>query len=355
MRTTTTRIRNGIGVLLTGACCAGLAACTAAASSGPDVTVTDPSVGRPSPPDSVQAALSRMAFTPYAALGLSNNDGLAPGESTNELTSACMSVAGYPNSSGVGPFAVRVSAAGLAFSQPWGSWGYLGLADAEQWGFLQPPGSALSSLGLDVPSPGANNNPATLPAAEQTAIGKCATIDQNFTTTVDNGPLAGIQTLTNDIYNDVLRDGQVKSATRGWSTCMARQGYTYSDPQTAFKHEMRSLFGGGQGGKTIRIAGQQVSTTQNQAQIAMAVSDANCTQSTDLAGIYFAVQASYEQQIVDANQQALAASVQQFRADYQQEVSKLPQLLKTTRAQEFSPVRVQGSGKSISVTVSATP
>ena len=359
MKRTTTRIRSGMGVLLTGACCAGLAACTAAASSGPDVTVTDPSVGRPSPPDSVQAALSRMAFTPYAALGLSNNDGLAPGESTNELSSACMLVAGSPNSSGVGPFAVRMSAASLAFSQPWGAWGYLGLADAEQWGFLQPPGSALSSLGLDVPSsPG--TNPASLPAAEQTAIGKCATIVQNFTNTVDNGPLAEIQTLTNDIYNDVLRDGQVKNATRAWATCMTRHGYTYSDPATAFKDEMRSIFGVGQGGKTVRIGGQSVSTTQNQAQIAMAVSNANCTQSTDLAGIYFAVQASYEQQIVNANQQALTASVHQFRADYQQEVSKLSQLLKTTKAQPFSPGPKQGSGgKSINIqgggTASATP
>jgi hypothetical protein len=93
-------IRSGIGLLLSGVCCAGLAACAAATSSGPVVTVTDPSVGRPAPPDSVQAALSRMAFTPYAALGLSNNDGLAPGESTSAFTSSCMSAAGYPGSSG---------------------------------------------------------------------------------------------------------------------------------------------------------------------------------------------------------------------------------------------------------------
>ncbi len=327
------RIRSGITVVLTGVCCAGLAACTASASSGPDVTVTDPSVGRPAPPDSVQAALSHMAFTPYAALGQSNNDGLAPGESTNQLSNACMSAAGYPNAN-IGPFAVRVSAAGLAFSQPWGAWGYLGLADAEQWGFLRPPGSALSSLGIGVqPS---NTNPATLPQGEQDAIGKCATISQDFTNAVDKGPLAQIQTLTNDIYNDVLRDGQVKNATKAWSACMVRNGYRYPDPQTAFKDEMRSIFGGSaQGGVKVSIGGSSVSTTQNQAQIAMAVADVNCTQSTDLAGIYFAVQASYEQQIVNANQQALAAAVHQFRARYQQEVSKLPQLLRTTKAQPF--------------------
>ena len=46
-----------------------------------------------------------------------------------------------------------------------------------------------------------------------------------------------------------------------------------------------------------------MSPAANQAQIAAAVTDATCTESADLAGIYFAVQASYEQQIVNANQQ----------------------------------------------------
>jgi hypothetical protein len=350
------RIRSGIGVLLTGVCCAGLAACTTAGSSGPDVTVTDPSVGRPSPPDSVQAALSRMAFTPYAALGLSNNDGLAPNESTNAITEACMSAAGYPGS---GPVAIAVSinVAGLAFGQPWGAWGYLGLATAQQWGFLRPPGSALSSLGIDNPSPG--TSPQSYPAAEQTAIGKCQTITQDFSNEVNNGPLAGIQSITNTLYNDIQDNAAIKNATKAWSACMARNGYTYPDPGTGFKDEMRSIFGGGPGGVHINIGGSSVTATENQAQIAMAVTDANCTQSTDLAGIYFAVQASYEQQIVNANQQALSAAVQQYRADYQQEVRKLSQLLKTAKAQPFDqPVKV-GGGKAVNGqgrgTASATP
>jgi hypothetical protein len=330
------RIRTGIGMLIYCAGTVALAACTAAASSGPDVTVTDPGVGRPAPPDSVQAALSRMAFTPYAALGMSNNDGLAPSESTSALAGTCMSVAGYPGMTHV-PFAVSVGPAQLGFSQPWGAWGYLGLADAEQWGFLLPPGSALHSLGIGTPP--SNFNPATLPAAEQTALGKCATIVQDFTQTADDGPLAGIQTISNDIYNDIGRNAAIKNATTAWRTCMARHGFTYADPQTAFRDEMRSLFGGG-GRQKIVIGGQSVSTTQNQAQIAMAVTDATCTQSADLAGIYFAVQASYEQQIVNANQEALSAAVQQFRADYGKELSKLPQLLRTAKANPFGPGKI---------------
>src|SRR5690349_24416597 len=110
----------GLGLLI--ACCAliageGLTACTASAPKGPDVTVSTPSVGWPEPPSSVQAALSRMAFTPYAALGQSNNDGLAPNESNYALAQACLSTAGYPGAANV-PFAVSLGPANLSFAQP---------------------------------------------------------------------------------------------------------------------------------------------------------------------------------------------------------------------------------------------
>ena len=64
------RIRTGLVVLI--CCCAGLAACTAAAPKGPDATVTTPSVGRPPAPVSAQAALSSEALTPYFGLGASH-------------------------------------------------------------------------------------------------------------------------------------------------------------------------------------------------------------------------------------------------------------------------------------------
>ena len=56
-----TRIRAGLGILI---CCAGLTACTATGTKGPDTSVTAPSVGTPPPPDSVLAALSKEPFTP---------------------------------------------------------------------------------------------------------------------------------------------------------------------------------------------------------------------------------------------------------------------------------------------------
>jgi hypothetical protein len=312
-------------------CCAGLAACTAGDPNGPNTTVTTPRVGRPQPPASAQAALSRQAFTPYAALGQSNNDGLAPGESQFALAGACMTGAGYPNSATSGniPISISIGSANLSFAQPWGSWGYLGVAEAEQSGFRPQPGSALSDLGIDIPPPSASQP--SIPAAEQTAMGKCATIVQDFTNAADNGPLAGIQTLSNDLYNDVLKDAAVKNATQAWSACMAKNGYSFHQPQDVFPQELQDMYGG----KHEITPGETVSAAANQAQIAAAVTDADCTQSTDLAGIYFAVQASYEQQLVNANQQALTAAVQQYRAAYARELAKLPALLRTAKANPF--------------------
>jgi hypothetical protein len=322
------RIRTGLGVL---ACCAALAACTAAPPKGPDATVTTPAVGRPPAPVSAQAALSSEAFTPYAALGISSNDGLAPGESQYTLTTPCMNAAGYPGvtiSDGIVPMSISLGG-GLAFTQPWGQWGYLGAADAQQYGFRVPPGAALTNLGLGAfPA-----NPPSVTAAEQAAANKCGTIMQDFTTATQDGALAGIITLGNDIGNDVAHDPAVKNATRGWSACMAKNGYTASQPQDVVNQEWQVMYGGQRSISPTTT----VSASANQAQIAAAVSDVDCAQSSDLAGIYFAVQASFERQLVTANQQALNAAVSQYRAAYTKELSKLPALLRTAKAQPFPP------------------
>jgi hypothetical protein len=322
------RIRIGLGLL---ACCAALAACTAGPPKGPNTNVSAPRVGRPAPPASAQAALSSEAFTPYAALGISSNDGLAPGESQYALVGPCMSAAGYPGvtvSDGIVPISVSLGR-GLAFTQPWGEWGYLGAADAQQYGFRVPPGAALTVLGLGGGLPASSPS---VPAAEQAAADKCGTIMQDFANATQDGALAGIQALSNDIANDILKDAAVKNATNAWSACMAKNGYNYSNPQTAWSQELQTVFAAPGGGIDLR---QAISASANQAQIAMAVTDANCTQSSDLAGIYFAVQASYEQQLVTANQQALTTAVRQYRAAYAKELAKLPTLLRTAKAQPF--------------------
>jgi hypothetical protein len=291
-------------------CCAALAACTAAPAKGPNTTVSTPSVGRPPLPASAQAALSSEAFTPYAALGISSNDGLALGESQYNLVGPCMNAAGYPGvtwSDGIVPGSI--GGGSLAYAWPWGGWGYLGVADAQQYGFQFP---TLTALGLGGTLPA---SPPSVPAAEQAAGNKCGTIMQDFSNATQAGALAGINTLSNDITNDVAHNPAVRNATRAWSACMAKNGYSFDQP-------MQALRGSGHG-------------PVNQAQIAMAVTDAVCTWSSDLAGIYFAVQGSYERQLVTANQQALGAAASAYRAAYKTELAKLPALLRTAKAQPF--------------------
>jgi hypothetical protein len=311
------RTSTGLCLLI---CGAALAACTAAPPKGPDTSVTTPTVGRPPPPASVQAALSSEAFTPYAGLSAVTGDGLAPGETIAALHTACMDDAGYGQYANNTPYAVITLDEAL-----WGAyaeWGYIGTAEAAQYGFNTP-----------LPAGTGFSNPPGLPTDAQAASGKCANIVDDFDSGQWATSLAGIQTLNNAIVNEVAQDPDVKNATKAWSACMARNGYPAADPGTLPDIEVRALglrFMGPNNPGTTSIPG--LTPAKNKAQIAAAAADADCTQATDLAGIYFAVQASYAQQIVTANQQALGAAVRQYKANYGQELSKLPALLRTTSA-----------------------
>ena len=326
------RIRTGLGIL--SCCCAGLAACTAAAPKGPDTTVTTPSVGRPPAPVSAQAALSSEALTPYFGLGAATDDGLAPGETYAALHAACMNDAGYGQYADSTPYPVRANR-GMAFAQAYGPWGYLGTADAAQYGFTVP--TASDSLGSPASPAG------SLPAGAQAAAGKCANIVAEFNDAQFSTSMAGIETMNDVISTDVVQDPEFKNAMKAWSACMARNGYTSSDADALALQELDAL---GLRGTPGSGPSSGPTAAQNQAQIAMAVTDAGCTRSSDLAGIYFAVQASYEQQASDANQQALGAAVREYKANYARELSKLPALLRTTSATFNLPGPAGKPGKS---------
>jgi hypothetical protein len=294
------------------------AACTVTPKFKPNTTVTPPAVGHPPPPSSAQSAVAAEAFTPYEHLGSSNDDGLAPGESFSALSKACLTDAGYPNANG---FGMMFAIGDLAGSAQYGRWGYLGVAEAAQKGFS---GGGFAGQFVNVNSPGGG----TLTAAEQKAVTKCDTIVSKFLSAQMSGTLAGVRALSADIQTDVQRDPSVKAATKAWSACMAQNGYNLTDPLTAID----KAFGlsttvpkgvvSSPGSTPIVAFGDRVKQTP--AQIALAVTDAECTQSSDLGGIYFAVQASYEQQLTDLNQQALNAAVAEYRTGYEKALRTLP-------------------------------
>jgi hypothetical protein len=314
MRTRTTYC----GLCLLACCCAALTACTAAAPNGPNTTVTTPAVGRPPAPQSAQAALSSEAFTPYAGLGAVSNDGLAPADTYANLHTTCMNDAGYGQYADSAPYFFRANN-GLTLAWPFGWYGYLGTAEAAEYGFMIP------DLGLSADS---SSNPlAGAPAGAQGAAGKCFNIVMDFNNAQFATSLAGIEDMNDAIGYDEVQDPNLKNASKAWSVCMARNGYTAPNANTLANQETRTI-----GLSAPPDSIPTLTAAQNQAQIAMAVADADCTQATDLAGIFFAVQASYEQQVVTTNQQALSAAVKEYKANYAKELSKLPALLRTASA-----------------------
>jgi hypothetical protein len=317
------RIRTTLCLLV--CCCAAITGCTAAAPKGPNTAVTKPSIGKPPAPTSEGAALDSEALTPYFDLGAAANDGLAPGDTYAALETACMDDAGYSQYASSAPFFVRANR-GLGFPQPYGPWGYIGVSEAEQYAFNSPAANGPDEGSL----PGST---ASLPEAANVAEGKCSNIVQAFNDAQFVTSTALIETLDNDVGNDVVNDPDLKRAQTAWTACMARNGYGSAQVNSIWQQYLPTILPSP--GSSGTSPGS--SSGPSKAQIAVAVTDADCTLSTDLGGIYFAIQGSYERQFATANQQALNASVREFKANFGKELDKLPALLRTTSAKSSIP------------------
>ena len=298
-------IRHGLALLASGLAIAVISGCSSTTHPAP--AVTTPDVGRPPMAASIDAAIAQQAFTPYAELGIASSDGLALNEAAANLATACMTDAGYPTSGAAVP-AGRLLGDSLTGTTPFGAYGYVGGPATARNGFFpntRPP----SAIAL-----------ASLPAAAQAAAFTCSQIIGDFQNTQASTSMATVTALGTQIRNATSKDPSVIAATAAWSTCMTRNGYQYTDPDAILRAKTH-----------IQLPDSQTTISASPADIALAVADATCTRESDLDGIYFAVQASYEQQIVNTKQQELTAAVQQYRAAYQHELTHLPTLLTTTR------------------------
>jgi hypothetical protein len=207
----------------------------------------------------------------------------------------------------------------------------VGTALAAQEGFLAGTGGA--GGGGPGPGPGTPGNPfGNMPTGAQAAAGKCFNILENFNNAQFAHSMSIIETLNNYISTDVVQDGEFKKADRNWSACMAKNGFSTPDAEAFWSQALDTVGFGPGGGQNPSGPPGPPTAAQNQAQIAMAVADANCTLTSDLSGIYFAVQANYEQQFVSANQQALNAGVREYKAAFAKALKTLPALLRTTSA-----------------------
>lgn len=87
-------------------------------------------------------------------------------------------------------------------------------------------------------------------------------------------------------------DPRVLTVERAWSSCLAKQGFSYDTPMLA--------------------AGQKRTTPASATEIATAVADVGCKQQTNLPGVWVAVESGYQQQLVNQN----AAALDEFHQDY---------------------------------------
>ena len=304
-------------VVSTGVCVALLAlfaqsaACSGgSAGSGGGAGLVRPQVGRPAMPTSVAMVEAAEPLNEYLYAGSLEGDPLAPNETIEDMLDVCMTKAGYGNVIENQQLALSGGSDQPA-PQPMDVWGFIGMQTAAATGFAYTgtqSGIATGPL-VDTASP------------ESGVFTNCEN---------ENGPfdaaLTSIGNLTQNLYttaqNDTAKDPDVVRATQDWASCMSRNGFDFANPQQLNEYEQQNammMLMPAPGGTTEALANTQ--SAQYKAQLAAAVSDVTCTESSDLAGIYFAVLDDYQQQEVTANQDQLYTAVQDIDTAYQQEAS----------------------------------
>ncbi|THA72810.1 hypothetical protein E6P78_01330 [Streptomyces sp. A0958] len=90
-------------------------------------------------------------------------------------------------------------------------------------------------------------------------------------------------------------DSRTKTVNTSWSDCMARKGHTATDPMNATTE--------------LGIADDALASP---AAITAAKADVGCKKEVNLVGVYFAVQSSYENRLIDKNAETLDLAKKQL-------------------------------------------
>ncbi|WEO93433.1 hypothetical protein A6P39_005025 [Streptomyces sp. FXJ1.172] len=96
-----------------------------------------------------------------------------------------------------------------------------------------------------------------------------------------------------------LHDSRMRKAVATWSACMAQGGLRYTDPLSAQND--------------ARWGRRPSSSAASEEEKRVAYADSRCQQKINLVGLYKALEASYEQQYINANKQNLDLSLRIFR------------------------------------------
>ncbi|MDO0938924.1 hypothetical protein QQY66_47120 [Streptomyces sp. DG2A-72] len=117
--------------------------------------------------------------------------------------------------------------------------------------------------------------------------GCVAQADQSLGTTAPAGTDPGLaQQLSFQSFDRSKADSRVLKVTRAWSDCMAHSGYEYTDPLAP-------------------LADPGLSGSTSARTIGTATTDIRCKKSTNLVGVWFAVESAYQKQLIDQNSEQL--------------------------------------------------
>ncbi|MEV6210522.1 hypothetical protein [Kitasatospora sp. NPDC051914] len=265
-----------------------LAGCSGGGSAAP--ALTPPAVGSPAPPPSGREG---MVALPLSAYGLDRDQDARQQQAVRALTADCMHTAGYTAFTRDDAFESSSGQVSDASAMPAGAFGYLRAEIAAVQGFHGPVPTA---------PPKAPKPPAS--EAEGAATQECV---KKALAAVQPSDTSGSE-LVKGLFGQSLeatgRDGRVVGATRAWTDCMKAAGFPDVTPE----------------GLVTRYHGPGRPTPE---ELAAATADERCTADSNLAGIWFAVAAGYQHQLIAANQEKLTA----YRKSVAEQTAKLTRLV----------------------------
>ncbi|PBC78733.1 hypothetical protein BX265_3512 [Streptomyces sp. TLI_235] len=272
----------------TGAALLALAGCGGGSGGTAAPALTPPPLGTPTAPASGREG---MLALPLSAYGTDREQDARRQQAVRALTADCMHTAGWADftrddaldSGGAVPDAAAL---------PAGAFGYLRAEVAAVQGFHGPTAAAPART----PRPPASE-------AEGTAAQECVKKALTAVRPADTSGSELVNTLFGQSLDATGRDARVVGATRAWSACMKDAGFAEASPD----------------GLVARYHGPGRPTAE---ELAAATADERCTAAGNLAGVWFAVLAGYQRQLIDANQERLAA----YRKSLAEQTAELTRL-----------------------------
>ncbi|HUN37497.1 MAG TPA: hypothetical protein VMU95_36335 [Trebonia sp.] len=284
---------------------AGLTGCAAGGAASPSPSVTPPSIPASPTPVPADATLSEVHL-PLDAYQLDPQDTATVLNAINTLTATCMRAKGFAYA------ASAVTSQSVADTPSGGGYGLDNAQQAAEYGYSsaktvsrmtaleqgKQPGQQGSGhsdaywIALDGSVPGAGAPGFTTSGCYNSAANQIMQYTEAASSHLD---LSLPGDLVDEAQADAAKDSRVTHVTAAWSACMADQGFHYPTPAAAAQAHWPPI---------------PSSTEKN-----TAVADVACKQRTNLPGVWQAVQAGYEQELISANLPALTAVAQHLTGD----------------------------------------